>query len=50
MVYPHYYKDESEIACNKIIKESTRLWKLNDDVIDDITCLIIFFNKDDNWI
>ncbi|CAK66616.1 unnamed protein product (macronuclear) [Paramecium tetraurelia] len=45
MIYPYYAQDEGNAACVRIVKESIKLWKLNDTVIDDITVVIVFFNK-----
>ncbi|CAD8141030.1 unnamed protein product [Paramecium pentaurelia] len=45
MIYPYYIQDEGNAACVRIVKESIKLWKLNDTVIDDITVVIVFFNK-----
>ncbi|CAD8137919.1 unnamed protein product [Paramecium octaurelia] len=45
MIYPYYVQDEGNAACVRIVKESIKLWKLNDTVIDDITIVIVFFNK-----
>ncbi|CAD8057885.1 unnamed protein product [Paramecium sonneborni] len=45
MIYPYYIQDEGNAACVRILKEAIKLWKLNDTVIDDITVVIVFFNK-----
>ena len=51
MYYPFYLRNQGELGCLKLIKESTNLWKeviyiiflkiQNDEIVDDITCLII---------
>lgn len=54
MVNPFYQRNSTESAAAKLIKESTLLWKevnfvitnyKNDEVIDDITCIVVFFQK-----
>ena len=39
-----FAKNDPEGACNKLIEESSRLWKLEDDGQDDITCIVVFFS------
>ncbi|EGR31512.1 protein phosphatase 2c, putative [Ichthyophthirius multifiliis] len=45
MVQPFYQKNDTEGACEKLIKEAVSAWKREDDVIDDITCIVAFLNK-----
>jgi serine/threonine protein phosphatase PrpC len=41
-----YYKNnDSTGAAEKIVEESIKRWKQEDDVVDDVTCIVIFFNK-----
>jgi len=41
MVVPFYIKNNLESACDKLVRESTLCWKAEDDVVDDITCVVI---------
>jgi len=45
LVNVYYKNDEIDYACEKVLEEATLLWKLNDDNIDDITSIVVFFNK-----
>lgn len=45
LVAPYYIKNDVEGACDRIVKESTAMWKKEDDVVDDITVIIVFLNK-----
>ncbi len=44
-VLPFYLKNQPEAACEKLIKESVICWKREDEVIDDITAIVIFFGQ-----
>mmetsp|Transcript_20353 Transcript_20353/g.17652 ORF Transcript_20353/g.17652 Transcript_20353/m.17652 type:complete len:225 (+) Transcript_20353:1403-2077(+) len=44
MIVPYYQKNQLELACEKVIKEATLRWKKEDEVIDDITCVIVGLN------
>lgn len=44
MIVPYWYSNNPEGACEKIVKESVANWKKEDEVIDDITCVVVFFN------
>lgn len=39
---PFYIRNDPEGACDKLIKEATEAWKKEDDVVDDITVIIVF--------
>lgn len=41
MVVPFYIKNNLESACDKLVREATLCWKAEDDVVDDITCVVI---------
>jgi hypothetical protein len=41
-VIPHLQKNKAEEACDSVIKESLACWKKEDDVVDDITIIVIF--------
>jgi hypothetical protein len=44
MVVPFYKNDDVQGACNKVTDTATNQWKKEDDVIDDITCIVIFLS------
>lgn len=35
--------DDPKKACRALVRESTRKWQSEEDVIDDITCVVIYF-------
>ena len=39
-----YEKGMAEQAANEIVFESANLWKEKEDVIDDITCVVVFMD------
>lgn len=43
MVQPFYEKSDPDNACKSLIKESTTWWENEDVVIDDITCIVIYY-------
>jgi len=43
LVKPFYEKNDPEGACRCLINESTKWWNQEDIVVDDITCIVIFF-------
>ena len=43
IVLPFYEKNNPEGACKALIKEATELWNKEDIVVDDITCIVVFF-------
>ena len=45
MVIPFYAQNLPSKACDKLIQESVDWWKKEDEVIDDITAVCIFFNE-----
>ena len=45
IVWPFYDKNQPEAAANKLVKEAFSKWKQNEEVVDDITCVIIFFDE-----
>ena len=45
IVWPFYDKNQPEAAANKLVKEAFGRWKQNEEVVDDITCVIIFFDE-----
>jgi hypothetical protein len=42
IVYNFYSKNDPEAAANALVKEAHNRWKKEEEVIDDITCVIIF--------
>jgi serine/threonine protein phosphatase PrpC len=44
IIYPFWMQGNPEGACDKIVKESVAHWKKEDEVIDDITVVIVFLN------
>ena len=42
LVFPYVEKNAPEAAANALVKEATKRWKKEEEVIDDITCVIIF--------
>lgn len=43
MVWEH--RDNLNEAANRLIDESTKRWKSEEEVVDDISCVIVAFNK-----
>jgi len=43
LVNPFYNENNIEEACSTLIKESVKHWKKEDEVIDDITTVIVYF-------
>jgi serine/threonine protein phosphatase PrpC len=44
LVFPYVEKNAPEAAANVLVKEATKRWKKEEEVIDDITCIIIFLD------
>ena len=45
MVSPFYTKNMPDQACEKLVTESFMWWKKEDDVVDDITAICVFFKE-----
>lgn len=43
--FPFYSKSAPEAAANALVKEAYKKWKTEEEVIDDITCVIVFFDE-----
>ena len=43
MISPFYEKNDPDGACKELIKESTKLWKDEEIIVDDIAIIVIFF-------
>ena len=44
IVRPYYMKNSAVGAADELVKEARRRWKMEEEIIDDITCVIIFFH------
>ena len=44
IVFPYLEKNAPEAAANSLVKEATKRWRKEEEVIDDITCIIIFLD------
>ena len=40
-----YDEGQAEIAANTIVSKATQLWREKEEVIDDITCVVVFLEK-----
>jgi serine/threonine protein phosphatase PrpC len=45
IVIPFYLKNDPEGACEKLVKEAVYMWKQEDEVVDDITAIVLFFKN-----
>ena len=41
----HYETGAAEAAANAIVRRATQLWREKQDFVDDITCVVIFFER-----
>jgi hypothetical protein len=46
IVASFYHNDDCVGACEKIVNESIKMWKKNEKMVDDITVIVIFINKE----
>jgi hypothetical protein len=46
MAKPFLEKGQLMAGCEKIVRESTNLWKKCDEVVDDITAVIVALNPE----
>lgn len=44
IVYPFYLQKNAEGAAESLVRASFKRWKREENVIDDITCIIIFLD------
>lgn len=42
MVSPNYKDKKPQKACELLVNESVRQWKMEDEVVDDITAICVF--------
>jgi len=45
IVVPFWHKNDLKGACNSIVKESVQAWEREEESIDDITCIVVFFKR-----
>ena len=45
MVYPYYENNDAEGAADELVKEAHNRWVEEDDIIDDITCIVVFLES-----
>ena len=50
IVLPFYYKNDVKGAANEIVKEASLKWKEEGLGMDDITCVVVFLNKQKTMI
>ena len=41
----HFESGQAEAAANAIVRRATQLWREKEEVVDDITCVVIFFER-----
>ena len=44
MALRFYADGQAEQAANMIVREAAEMWKKKEDVIDDITCVVVFMD------
>jgi serine/threonine protein phosphatase PrpC len=44
IVEPFYHQNSAEKAAEALIKEALKRWKQEENVVDDITCIIIYLS------
>ena len=44
MVLPFYIENQPEAAANKLVREAHARWKHEEEVVDDITVVVIFID------
>lgn len=44
MALPFYASGHAEQAANTIVREAAKTWKEREDVVDDITCVVVFMD------
>ena len=45
LVVPFWHKNDLKGACSTIVRESVAAWEREEDSIDDITCIVVFFKR-----
>ena len=44
LALPFYATGHAEQAANTIVREAAKTWKEREDVVDDITCVVVFMD------
>jgi len=44
-VNTYFSSNNPSAACDKLIAESLKMWKQEDEVVDDITAICVFLNN-----
>ena len=45
LIVPFWHQNDLKGACSIVVKESVAAWEREEDSIDDITCIIVFFKR-----
>eukprot|EP00742_Colponemidia_sp_Colp-10_P000580 GILJ01000634.1.p1 GENE.GILJ01000634.1~~GILJ01000634.1.p1 ORF type:complete len:431 (+),score=61.09 GILJ01000634.1:46-1338(+) len=45
IVSPFYDRDDPQGACDELVRESNYRWRQEEEVIDDTTCIVVFFKN-----
>jgi len=45
IIVPFWHRNDLKGACNQIVKEAVAAWEREEESIDDITCIIVFFKR-----
>ena len=45
LVVPFWHQNDLKGACNTVVKESVAAWEGEEDSIDDITVIVVFFKR-----
>ena len=46
IVVPYWHRNDLKGACTQVIKEAVVSWEREEDSIDDITCIVVFFKRE----
>lgn len=45
IIVPFWHRNDLRGACNQVVKEAVAAWEREEESIDDITCIIVFFKR-----
>jgi len=45
LIVPFWHRNDLKGACSTVVRESVLAWEREEDSIDDITCIIVFFKS-----
>jgi len=45
MIVPYWHRNDLKGACSTVVKKSVEAWEEEEESIDDITCIIVFFKR-----